>query len=310
MAWCTMPWTAAEELTQEWIAQYEQEAFEDAAQTFHAATKKRWRSATARWYLGRSLSEVQRFDRAKIALEKAKKLWYADHAIHNQLGRIALVTWSLDVAESLFLKAIEEQSEKAEYYTNLGLVYYYTQDFENAELFFLKAIERDGQHFKALLNMWVLLADKWEFRRALKYLDAAGEVDPNNPGVIYNKATVLSDISYSLKQTSWTWFALYAYEALRLFDIVIEQDPENPSPYIFKAITNYDIDNYEKALDWVNQALTIDAWNLDALFYKGKIHTELKEYDEAEETFEQILSIDPSNEQVAQELSDLARRQQ
>lgn len=303
-----MPRIAAEEITQEGIALYEDGEFEQAAQRFHDATTKRWRNANARWHLGRALAEVQRFDRAKEALEKAKKLGYADHAVHNQLGRIALVTGSLETAESLFKAAIAEKPNESEYYANLGIVYYYRHDFDNAELYFEKALDRDRNNFKALLNMGVLLADQGRFQLALDFFDEAAKLQPNNMAVVYNKATVLSDISYSLKQTSKEWFNLYAYEALRLFDLVIAADPDNPNPYVFKAITNYDIENYDKALDWANQALTIDAGNTDALFYKGKIHTAREEYLQAIESFETLISIDPNNEQAAEELADLARR--
>ena len=52
----------------------------------------------------------------------------------------------------------------------------------------------------------------------------------------------------------------------------------------------------QKILDDIDNALYIDPVNVSILIWKGFYHEALEEYDQAIETFEQVLQIEPNNE--------------
>merc|ERR1711985_215242 len=65
------------------------------------------------------------------------------------------------------------------------------------------------------------------------------------------------------------------------------------------------IKDWREAVDAADKVLEVDLKHVKAIFRKGKALVELREFDEAEETLQQAQRLEPSNQDVADELSRL-----
>ncbi len=189
--------------------------------------------------------------------------------------------------------------------TELWITAYEQGNLLQAQEYFEQAIIQDPSNLQALLNMWVIVAELWELTRAIRYFDAALNISPNDPLILYNKATVLSDLSYHEK-IAWTaGFILYWRQALDLFDRVISIDPSFTDAYIFQGITHYDIGDYETALPYLYTWLEQEPESINALFYLWKTYKELWNNNKALEYLQQLLRHDPNHLQTKQKINQI-----
>lgn len=83
--------------------------------------------------------------------------------------------------------------------------------------------------------------------------------------------------------------------ARELFDITYAKEIDNEDFYIAFGSLEYWNDNYEKALEVVNKGLFFHPTSEDLLLLKAKIYTSSKQFPEASDVIQSILTINPKN---------------
>lgn len=132
-------------------------------------------------------------------------------------------------------------------------------------------------------------------------------------GGIYNllsdKVSAIDRFTRSLKISSdfvlsWLMRGVSYYQigdqksAIHDIDKAISINPnhtKNESAYYIRASAYYDLGNRDQALKDINQALTVKPDYLDALWVKGLICYDLREYAIAVDSYTKIIDIEPTN---------------
>lgn len=146
--------------------------------------------------------------------------------------------------------------ETSELYYLVGNAYKLKGDLTNAQTAFQKILLQDMSYYMAHVQLAWIYEQKKDLRRAIRELDAALYVDPDNPVLHYNKAVYLSatgNIPGSIKEyTRATELNKYAYkayfnlgllyeyqkeyqDALKSFSKFMEYVPQNEASSIEKA---------------------------------------------------------------------------
>lgn len=213
-------------------------------------------------------------------------LWYR--------WKTAMEVWRFSQAVESFTKLTRIEPTDRNY-TELWLALYRLWEYAEADSAFTQALTLNQENTRALMNKGVLLADWWALERWLRFLEAANRLDPDNPTILYNMATIYSDLSYEEQISQTAWSALYANKTLSMLDEVLELDPTMSEAYIYKWITLYESGRYDNAITHLEEWLSLDENNISALYYLGNSYKQLWAIAEAQETFDRLLSIDPQN---------------
>ena len=188
-----------------------------------------------------------------------------------------------------------------------GIVYYALERYDEAGDAFEQAYLIDDTRFEAYLNLWVLFADQGSYEDALLFFDEALKRAPNDLDIVYNKATALSDLAYQRKLRWRDDYIILWKQALDLFYDVIEQQPQNVDAITFAWITHYDVNDYEEAIWYLEQAQALDPKALSPTLYLARAHKNLQDYQLARSYYEQALAISPENFQAQEELKEIRR---
>ncbi len=137
-------------------------------------------------------------------------------------------------------------------------------------------IENQPNHTNALTTLGVALIqsldqqdqDSLVIEKAMAFLDRAAESNPKDPVPVFNKAVCLRDLGR-------------LDEALAAFDLVLEREERFALAILHKAEINYELENYEEAIDLARLAIIRDpavantmSWVKDAMEKAGLLDEE------------------------------------
>ena len=97
-------------------------------------------------------------------------------------------------------------------------------------------------------------------------------------------------------------------DSLSIYKDLSEESPKDISLLINISMVLCELESYEDSLKYSNNALFIDSKNEDALFYKFKALKGLKQYEDALECIDELISLDPSDEVYLNEKRDLVNK--
>jgi tetratricopeptide (TPR) repeat protein len=100
----------------------------------------------------------------------------------------------------------------------------------------------------------------------------------------------------TLFETAITLFDQQKYdEAIQNYDKILGIDPNNVDALYNKALVFYDQQKYDEAIQYLDKVLAIDPNDVDALNGKGAIFYDQQKYDQSSQNYDKVLAIDPNN---------------
>ncbi len=269
-----------------------------------------WRAAAYR--------ELGQFDAALADLNESIRLEPLVASHYSDLGDLYFSQERFQEAIDNKSRAILLQPDYARYYTDLGGIYYLRlRDFATAAEVYTQALNVDNQNVTAffyrglsnyeLRRLDAALADfvqairfdptvanyyVWRGRteydlgildQALADFNEAIRLEPNNA----SHYSSLGDVYYSQ--------GLFQ-ESIDAKRNAITLEPNNARHYTdLGGIYFFAVNDYESAVTVYSQAISIEAENSVALFYRGRSHFELGRTTEARADIEAAMRLDPAN---------------
>ncbi|CAD8093608.1 unnamed protein product [Paramecium sonneborni] len=205
--------------------------------------------------------------------ETTKLYRRANHLIKNQ---------KYDQATQLLERILEIDPEYIDAYYSKGIIQLDSNNLESAQKYFQITLEKQPNHALALNELASIMIQNKSYQQALGFLEKGFQSNPGIPDINYGLGYVLS----RLKRKN---------EAIHYFDLAIKQEPTNKHYYVSKATTLSDLQQYDNALQTIQNALNIDSEYIDGVQALAYIYRQSKQYDKLEEVCNQILKLDNQN---------------
>ena len=136
------------------------------------------------------LIEKLKQNKIEIAEKEAKEILKNDpsnHKISHLLGEINFKKGQLDKAEKFFKQSIQLDSDK-KYLLSMGNLYILNERYSEATGYFNKAILQDKNYTVALNNLSFCYSKLGDYKKSIKTLILALEIEKNNHHFMYNLA--------------------------------------------------------------------------------------------------------------------------
>jgi len=179
-----------------------------------------------------------------------------------------------------FLAFNHDNSPKQIY--RIALIYALELDFEDAIKELDKAIELDPNNPIYHDSKANILYDMGKYQNAIQEYNKAIELDPNNPDYHNNKGLAQGKLHRYL-------------DAIKEFDKAIELNPNNPIYHNNKGITLGKLHRYLDAIKEFDKAIKLDPNSPIYHNNKGITLGKLHKYEEAIEEFDKAIELDPNN---------------
>jgi tetratricopeptide (TPR) repeat protein len=208
----------------------------------------------------------------KTFLERVIKIDPKNLKALSDLGYIALRTQSLRTAAGHFDKALENDGNYREALVGRAIVYRYANDPKRSEQLLNRAIRQNPQWAEPLNERARLYKGAGYTEDALKDLDAAKKIEPDNYWVSVDRASTLIELNRKP-------------EALKELDHAVEVSPNSFLAYIYRAGIKDESGDYKGAeLDYI----TLTKLKPDYYFAAeglGIIKMRYQRYTEARDAF-------------------------
>ena len=182
----------------------------------------------------------------------------------------------------------------------LGGVFERSKDFKKAVLNYKKCLTIDNKHFGACIHLANLLANVGEGQRAAKYFKHAIKVASENPDSVGKDSLV--NAYFGLGKTLQQYSDNKDAPISPLEKVVKELDPTHYKAYTQLGILYLDREEYEKAAEYLKQALLLNRGFPLALVSMGNLLFETGHAEEAIRYHKQALAV---NERELQALIGL-----
>jgi tetratricopeptide (TPR) repeat protein len=143
-----------------------------------------------------------------------------------------------------------------------------------------KALAIDPNDTDSLTVKGVVFYDLKNYTESIRYYNKALAIDPNNVNALTNKGLVFDDLGNHT-------------EAIRYYNKVLAIDPNNVDVLNNKGNTLDDLGNHTEAIRYYNKVLAIDPNNVDALTNKGNAFYSLGKYSNALIPYDKVLALNP-----------------
>jgi tetratricopeptide (TPR) repeat protein len=242
--------------------------------------------------------EEGRFDEARQELEKAKSLSADDLEIPYQQALLESTVGNTDKAVEI-LKDLVKQAERPEgkytvpeannralFLERLGMVYREQTKYPQAMEIF-RQIQALGQLQEPRAELLIIETLRLQHQpdKAMAEADAAVKNHPKNQELVITRATMMGE-------------AGRVDEAVAQLQALLTHRPIDRSIYISIAQVYLQARRFDDAEQAIQKALDLSPSPEDqefALFVQGSIFERQKKYDQAEQTFKRVLSVDPLN---------------
>jgi non-specific serine/threonine protein kinase len=209
----------------------------------------------------------------------------------RRLGKCYQVKGDLQTAVSYFEKAMEIRPRYWDYYNGLGLCYYTFAQYDRAAEMFRRVIELQPDNYNGYNNLGAIYYLRGQYQDALVMHQRAIEIQP-------------SEEAYSNLGTDYFYTGCYE-KAVESYKSAINISPNNDLLYInlgdayLRQNRKSDADEqYEKARQLLVESLRARQENAQLQSRLALCHAKLGRHDEAHNTIERALKIEPRNTTV------------
>ena len=234
----------------------------------------------------------RKYDLAQECFEKMVKISPYDTQLWNDLVLFYLNRTDYEKGKACIDKITEINPYHDDAYLDNQLAHYYNnnKDVENAIIYFEKSIKKAPQYINSLINLGMIYAEKKEYQKAMNYANHAIDASPSDEydwvlvGEIC-RLVYMRNRDTSIMQTGMSYYQ-------RAFEI----NNRSPIALIGLGIGHYELNEWEVALEYLNQAYSIDPNDFDASLNLAELYIDYKKwYDQAEPLVQKVLEDAPNN---------------
>lgn len=236
---------------------YIHEKYEDAIEYFKQSFEYEEEDKnSALNYIGCCYIYLEKYDAAIEAFNEVleSELW--ERPLFNK-GRVYLNLGNNSEALACFNRALMVNPKESDVYYYLGVYYDKIRDYNTSRDYYEKAIEIKDTVPEYHLNLSVACFRNGDFNKALEEANISISLDDSssNADAFFNKAYIL----YRLKRYE---------DALEAYLKVVDMRPDDVEAMNLIAKCYGRLKQYDKSLQWVNEALRIDSDNKEAIEHK------------------------------------------
>ena len=242
--------------------------------------------------LGTIYEQLKEYDKAFGVFRKGLAQDQNNPNLHFNYGVALEASGRLDDASNEYRAALRSKPGWLAPMNNLGIILFKQGRHDKAMATFKRILNVDPINAEAFNNMGVVLADQGRTQESVKCYRQAIEADPR-----YTKAVV--NLERALEASGNFSDALIELEKL------VKLSPDSADIRNRLAGLYLKLERYPEALNQAESALDWEPESVQALRIKGSVQRVLGDDDEAQKSFEKILSLDPGNYSFLLDLSDI-----
>lgn len=178
----------------------------------------------------------------------------------------------------------------------LGISYFNQGQFDNSIKYLHKSLLIDNDNIDVLTQLGLVFDRINKMDSSDYYYQKALEVDNMDPLVNNNYAYSLTIRGKELQK------------ALEMSSIAIKAEPTNASYLDTYSWVNYMLGEYNTSLVYIKQAIEYGAKNSEVYEHLAEIYIKLGKVNEAIDSFEKALVIEPENERIINRLQTLKNK--
>ncbi len=237
----------------------------------------------AREQLNRQLElliRAGRLDEAVTLLQQLDGLYPGHFPYLNLLGELCLKTRDFSGAVNAFSKALQLDSKHPDVYVGLGLALHEFNHFDGAAASFEIALLWRPAHHRAMGYRALSLAQLGRLEEALLLFDAAIRCAPCDPVHYLNRGQLLNRMDRH-------------EQALDDFSKAVSLNPDEALFQLGHAAQWYRLRNHEAAMAAIDTLVQAGKADLQTLNFRGVLLAEMHRHEEALQTYDAALAIDP-----------------
>ena len=220
-------------------------------------------------------------DNIMVTLNKATEIAPYDTRPMIKLAELSFLQGNSKMADAYIDKALQYGSMNPQAYYLRGIICMSNNDTVNAMKNFMISRDQDDKFFDPVVQIAAIYAAQRN-DLAKDFYDLAIEIQPENTGVYYEKALYLQDNGYPM-------------EALAIYDTLDSKMPGNFDVTYNKGYVNLVyLQDYDKAIEYFDNALAISPNATNALLNKGIAYEQKGNFIEAKSIYLQILRNSPN----------------
>ena len=219
------------------------------------------------------------------ALEKAPKKSPEKPEILLKYGYALSKLGSFDEAIKAYDKVLSIQPENNLALSNKGFILIMTGEYEKALDLYNGLIQLNPLNARLWSKKGAILTKMNRSEEASRAVDRALEIAPKNAETLFTKGYIYSKIGRD-------------EEALRYFDRVLALTPFDQKALAKRAFVLSKLGRHAEAFESIGEALDISRYNPRTWYYKGVIHYNLEEYDEALFAFNKSAELNPADDRI------------
>lgn len=253
-------------------------------------------SSRAYALLGQVYNHVGEYKKAVEAFGKVRKHMRVSHIVTAYYG-IAFAYYKLgnyDDAVRFYKLALEFERNPATLY-NFALVYIQKGDKALAVKYLKEALDVNPN----FLNAYLLLLSLY------KELEMGDEVRKTEQAYLNAMNNDKAEVHF--KRGADAYISGRFKEAIDEYNRSIRINPSNPAPYCNLGFIYFDINNYEKALQYHKRAIETDRSFANAYYGLALVYRNLGRQDLAKENWQEYLRLEPSGYYSRRAKEELAR---
>ena len=235
--------------------------------------------------LGVVLQQLGRLDEATAAHRQAIALDPTFERALTNLGHCLITSGDYSEAVATFERVVTMLPRSGRVAQNLAHAFRHAQRYDEAIRWFDTAIELDPALIGAHNGLGNCYREISKYERAARAYNQASSLDPRNAEILYNLAIPHVDMG-----------ALD--EALAVADRAIEQQPDAGWTHLARGKALDSHARYEEARAAYERGVELDPGNISGLMSLAVIYGRLWQTDKAIATYNQILEIDPQNDEA------------
>jgi tetratricopeptide (TPR) repeat protein len=274
---------------------------------------------------GFQLLQNERLPDAQLIFEDILKLEPANLHALNLLGVVFIQMQQAKKAIPVLEKALTINNKDAQTFSNLGLAYKDQHQFQSAEKAFNASLSLNTQQPQTFNNLGNVLAAQDQHQQAVLAFDAALKLDTNYPECLSNFAQSLKELgnfevalkaiehanhlvpnnSYFLNVKGEIQLAKIDYHnAQQTFEKAIALDNYMPARINLSTALKQ-LGNYVKAKDCLQSAIEQEPNNSEAYNHLGVLQEQLGEFNSAANSFRIALTHTPNHASSFYQLAKL-----
>lgn len=231
------------------------------------------------------------------------------------MGALHIRRGKNEEAVHLIERAIFQNRNSAEYYTNLAVALQNLGRNEEAISTSLQALSLNPRNFSAYNTMGNALKDQRRWHEAEERFYQALSIKPESPEIYFNLGNLFSEQEHFDQAIKYYQQALalnpglervhfhlgHVYkkmsrleEALRCYQKALEIDPDLPKGYFMLGNVYQELRRFQESIECYKQAIRLDPGHAEAHKNLGTALYELGKFEEALQAYEKAFQIKPT----------------